>query len=662
YVPTLQNRAQVPYPNDIFFSGSTDGTLNIPGTLSSTGSGGVNLPSVNKIDGYSVNASIRVPLTGPIDITSVVPYLPSGPGDPTPAIPNPNLFILDTNLGLPLIPLVPGVTDAIAQYTYRVSAATDANGEVLEIVPLRPLNPDTTYAFYMISGILDTSGNVLTADNQFAQIRDAYLAGETLDNASLEALKNLAVAPLLDAAIGLLGIPGPAIACAWSASTLSVSDSLDWIVENATPQAIAAQPTGLTTAAVIPGVPGIADIYAGFLDVPYYLSATDPYGRGWLGAGGTDLTRFNPIPEATSTQRIPLLATVPNAGSGQTKPAEGWPVVLFQHGLVVDRTYVLPIADSFASQGFVVLSIDLPLHGIVCPVDDLACNPLLVPPGNELGIVERNFYLDLFDNDTYAPTPDGFIDDGGQPLAVSLTLPVIGRDLLRQGAADLITLKRSLAVLDLDGDQVPDIDTTRVHHVSFSTGTLIGADFLGVETGIATATLAHPGGTISDILLLDPDAKNFGRPLQQGLAARGIVPGTLNYDQYVRDYQTVLDAGDPLSYAVAASTNTPINAHQVLFDQTLVNAASEKWARVAGLTPAGVPGAADPAGVRAFITFDNGGHVSILNPAAEIVDADTGEVLTPANPAVTAEMQTQAVSFAVTNGTQLPITCTGSDC
>jgi hypothetical protein len=26
------------------------------------------------------------------------------------------------------------------------------------------------------------------------------------------------------------------------------------------------------------------------------------------------------------------------------------------------------------------------------------------------------------------------------------------------------------------------------------------------------------------------------------------------------------------------------------------------------------------------------------------------------------EMQTQAVSFAVTNGTQLPITCTGSDC
>lgn len=662
YVPTLQNRDQVPYPNDIFLAGSTDGTLNIPGTLSGTDSGGVNLPAVNEVDGYSINATVKVAMSGPIDIASVVPYLPTSAQDPTPAIPNPNLFILDTNQGLPLIPLVPGVTDAIAQYTYRLLAASDANGEILEIVPLVPLNPDTTYAFYTISGILDTSGNVLTADNQFAEIRDAYLAGESLDNPALEGIKDQAVGPLLDAAIGLLGIPGPAIACAWSASTLSVSDSLDWIADNATPQPILAQFTGLNTSDAIPQLPGIADIYAGFMDTPYYLDAQDPYGRGWLGAGGTSLTRFNPVPEQTSVQRVPLLATVPNAGSGQAKPAEGWPVIIYQHGITSDRTSALPIADSFAQAGFVVIAIDLPLHGIVCPTDDLGCNPFLVPPGNEANIIERNFYLDIFNNTTFEPVPDGIIDSGAQAFVVSLTTPFVGRDFLRQGASDLITLTRSLGLVDLDGDLAPDLDTSRVHYLAVSFGTFVGSSFLGVEDSMATATMSHPGGPGSLGLLISDDAKVFGVPLQQGLAASGIVKGTLNYDQFVRDWQTVIDAGDPISYAAAAAGNSPIYAHQVLFDQAVVNEATVAWSRAAGLTEATVPGAADPAGIRALVTFDQGGHASILNPSAEVRDVDTGDLLSPPNPLVTVEMQTQAVSFAVTNGTQLPITCTGSDC
>ena len=662
YVPTMQDRDQVPYPNDIFLAGSTDGTLNIPGTLSDTGSGGVNLPFVNQMDGYSVNATAKVKFSGPVDVTSVVPYLPSGPADPTPAIPNPNLFILDTNLGLPLIPLVPGVTDAIAQYTYRLSAASDANGEILEIVPLVPLNPDTTYAFYTISGILDTSGNVLTADNQFAQIRDAYLAGESLDNPALEGIKDQAVGPLLDAAIGLLGIPGPAIACAWSASTLSISDSLEYVSENATPQAIAAQFTGLNTSDANPALPGIADIYSGFLESPYYLDAQNPYGRGWLGAGDTNLTRFNPIPVATSTQRFPLLATVPNANSGQAKPAEGWPVLIYQHGITSNRTTALAIADSYAQAGFVVLAIDLPLHGVLCPTDNLACNPFLIPPGNAADIVERTFYLDLFNNSTFEQVPDGIIDNGAQGLVVSLTNPIVGRDFLRQGAADMITLTRSIPLLDLDGDQAPDLDASRVHVLAVSLGTYVASQFLGVDDSIVSATMSHPGGSASDSLFTSSEAKVFGVPLQQGLAGNGIVPGTLNYDQWVRDYQTVMDAGDPLSYAAAAAAGTPINAHLVFFDQAVINSATNNWSRAAGLVAAGAPGTADPTGVRALVSFDQGGHASILDPSAEVRDVDSGDVLSPPNPLVTVEMQTQAVSFSVTNGTQLPITCTGSDC
>ena len=48
----------------------------------------------------------------------------------------------------------------------------------------------------------------------------------------------------------------------------------------------------------------------------------------------------------------------------------------------------------------------------------------------------------------------------------------------------------------------------------------------------------------------------------------------------------------------------------------------------------------DPAGVRGIVRFNRGGHAAILNP----VDL-----------AVTVEMQTQAVAFAASGGTLLPV-------
>ena len=46
------------------------------------------------------------------------------------------------------------------------------------------------------------------------------------------------------------------------------------------------------------------------------------------------------------------------------KPAAGWPIVIFQHGLTGNRAQALAIAGAYAGQGFVVAAIDIPLHGI----------------------------------------------------------------------------------------------------------------------------------------------------------------------------------------------------------------------------------------------------------------------------------------------------------
>src|SRR3546814_5166859 len=45
-------------------------------------------------------------------------------------------------------------------------------------------------------------------------------------------------------------------------------------------------------------------------------------------------------------------------------PADGWPVVIFQHGITGNRTQMIAIAPALAAAGFATVAIDLPLHGL----------------------------------------------------------------------------------------------------------------------------------------------------------------------------------------------------------------------------------------------------------------------------------------------------------
>jgi hypothetical protein len=656
YVPTGGNRNFMPYPNDIWGTANQpDGTINVPGTLSTYGAAGALLPSVNLIDGFSTTAPVWVPFTAPIDITSVVPYLPTPPTG-APALPGTNLWVVDiTDLlaggaPIPLIPLIPGQTDAIADYAYQLSSATDSDGAVLEIVPVKPFGPDRTIAFLVTAGVADTSGNALQPDNQFREIRDACFSGETLANGILESIKTNAVCPILQAAAGLFGAPPDAFMVAWTASTMSVGDSLAVIDETATSQTSVLVPTGFNTNNIIPALPGLADIYTGTIEVPYYMDLTNPYGSTWLGAGGSTLTRDNPEPVPTTTLTIPFIATVPNVNSGQEEPPEGWPVVIYQHGVTTDRTTLIPIADTLASQGFVAVAIDLPLHGIRDPA-----NPLYQGPENEanpFGNNERHFFLDNFQQNG-APGPDGMIDNGAQLFSISLTSPLTTRDYGRQGSSDLINLVRTIPTINLDQDPDPDLDSTRIHFVAISLGSLLGSSFLGNTTEVATATLSSPGGNWTGFLT-DPNSF-FGRGLVAALsAATGMQPNTLDFDTYLRDWQHALDAVEPLNYAAIIAANSPVHVIEILNDNTVPNSVTENFARVAGLDSISET-TVDPDGIRGIVRFTDGGHGSLLDPNSVIVDLDTGEVIQGPNPLVTFEMQVEAAAFALSFGTQLPI-------
>jgi hypothetical protein len=198
------------------------------------------------------------------------------------------------------------------------------------------------------------------------------------------------------------------------------------------------------------------------------------------------------------------------------------------------------------------------------------------------------------------------------------------------------------------------VDPTSVHYLGHSLGAIIGGVYLAAATSgeLRTGTLAMPGGGIAQLLV---DSPTFGPQIIAGLGAQGLQPGTTLFQQFFRDAQTAVDAGDPLNFIATAARNHPIHVIQVVGggssppDQVVPNSATQRLIDAAALTriPAPtVPGpifstTGTPPGHRAYVNLVVGNHGSIIDPTV--------------NPAATVEMQTEAVSFALSQGTAIQV-------
>jgi pimeloyl-ACP methyl ester carboxylesterase len=603
YAPPVDN---VPYPNDIYYNPTTL-RLNVPVKVTSPLSA-----ALNTLDGFSTTAVISAPFNGPLAAASLIPWNPLTMG-PTAA--SASIVVLNVT-GTPA-PLIPGV-----DYDVRISAAAGSGGGLLEIVPLKPLAPRTRYAFIVTNGVRSTANVAAGADLVFGAVRDTYLAGGTSvpGQPALTPLFQV-IPPLLEAARAI-GIPPGNVVVAWSMLTQSTTEVLD-AVDATTPARPAALVPAGTTAQLGLGVPSFANIYTGYLDIAYYGDPANPLTSFWVNSQLVPPTAQNPAPFArVPNKRIPLLATVPN---NQTRPQAGWPVVIFQHGITLNRTVMFAMADSFAAAGFAVVAIDLPLHGVT----DTA-SPLYQAPN------ERHFNLDNV-GAVGVFAPDGQIDNGWQILNVAN--PLNARDHIRQAVADTIALKRTLPELDVNADGIPDdLDVNRIHYVGISLGSIISGVFLGLDSEIKTATLASPAGPWTSILT-DPQAIDFGAPIRRALAAQGLPQGTIGFDNFVRDLQTVIDPVDPVNYAIDAADTHPIHVIEVLGDTAVPNGPTDYIAQLWGLPSVSTTTSGAPA--EGIVRFTAGAHSSLFNPQPSL--------------AVTQEMQQQTVFYAASGGGQIRI-------
>jgi hypothetical protein len=669
----------LPYPTDLYFAGSTDGTLNIQPANALM----PNQAAVNALDGFSTTAVIRERFGGALNPASftaasviVLPVMTDN--------------LTKATTGVLGAPLVPG-TD----YTAALATDTGVGPTILEITPLHPLLPSTCisggmflgpnctigtgYLVILTNGITDISGNPAVPDSDYAAIRTAALSNPkcpSITDPTLNGICQLTAAHLA-IAVQALHLNPANIVLTFSFTTESTADTLELL--RATTLAhpaepIKVQPTGLTTHTVNPLLPGLADVYLGTLDIPYYLSKSAPLTGYWnappfpLDMTSTFVTRFNPLPVPTETLKIPVLVTVPNATSGHTAPGGGWPVLIFQHGITRNREDMFALADSFAHGGLVVVAIDLPLHGITTPFNPADPTTVFYASGNNpfyqglglpaSGSIERTFDLDVENNASGAAGPDGVIDPSGSHF-LNLTSFLTSRDNLREGVADLITLAHALPALNVPGG----VNAGSIHYLGHSLGAIEGGTFLAVVPNalVGTGTLAMPGGNLTQLLLHSPA---FLPQINAGLAAQGVTAGTTLYAQFFRDGQSVIDAGDPINYFPLATLQHPIHLIQVVggaamaaggafpSDQVVPNSATQRLIDVGGLTQVHPPGAAGITPLEVFVNFTAGSHGSILDPTCGVPAGGTPE---PSCAAATTEMQTESVAFALTNGTALPV-------
>ena len=657
----------IPFPNNLLLSGTTDLTLNIPVADPTD----VSDPKVamNALDGFSTTAPWSTTFSAPIDSTSlaggntvrVFEVTLSGPGGG-----------------------VTGVTRELASPEEFVvaSAPSDTTGRTIAIVPTRPLKQRTSYMAVLTNGIKNAAGDNVRGSliYRLAENRSPLCAGGQSTNPALSAEKACALEPLRqlvnsqEAAATAAGVASGSIVMSWTMTTQSITPTLQAIkaIVSATPAATTrVAPTGMTLAALGLGLPGVADIQIGTIDLPYYLSApsdeqiTAPLSGHWEAAPGayipqcapfgldptsTNLTACNPVPVAKSTQTVPLLLTVPNAASGKTRPAAGWPLVIYQHGITRNRTDAFAIAATLAGQGYAVIAIDLPLHGITDKN-----NPLYV--GNTpFGAIadERTFDLDLQDNASGAPGPDGAIDPSGGYF-INLSSLMTSRDNLRQGAADLMSLAKAAS-------GIAGIDGSNVSFVGQSLGSIVGTVFLATDPNVYVGVLSVPGGGIARLLDGSP---TFGPRIRAGLAASGVEAGTPAYDSFMGAAQTLVDSGDPINfgrngtyfdqnvdhpellYKKRILLHEVIGGGDVLPDQVIPN-------RVAGAPLSGTEPLIAALGLYGF----DASQVSIdgIRGAARFLQGTHGSLLDPsAYPAATIEMQTQMASMIASYGQVVPV-------
>lgn len=526
------------------------------------------------------------------------------------------------------------------------------------------------------------------ASDVFAALGDALSASPS--NTDLALKVGAAIQPyqtdptlvqqIVGSAVGDMPFPKPRPAKFYSATT-KTADTMPAIALSGN--------SALITAA------GAVNVSEGAIQLPYYLELPGSTGAGlvqgmWRGSttiettlnntidalkganptlsnfqfprdsdGTFNVTQYMPFPQENAEVAVPVTAFYPATGCAITD------VVIFQHGITVDRSVATIPAVNLAAQTLgagkciATIAMDQPLHGLggatVGKVPGLTpasayVDPADFPTADYIG--ERHFNFTAEAPGSLVPVKaDAITDVDSGSLAINLQSLQTTRDTLREGVVDLLNLASTIRFgqFDIDGNggvyDGSSLHNATFHFIGHSLGGITGTPFVALSEdatlraayGPLTAQNAavkpyYPDfssislmNTGSQLSKLAENSPAFGPAIIGGLSAATngeVTQGTSAFETFLYVWQSALDSTDPVNYgqnlgaSLATEGSTSLLISEVVGDLTVPNEAN--------VNPLGNALSAPLAGTEPLM--------ALINAGAGTTPLTSGSLITASNP------------------------------
>jgi hypothetical protein len=324
------------------------------------------------------------------------------------------------------------------------------------------------------------------------------------------------------------------------------------------------------------------------------------------------------------------------------------PIAIVQHGLGSWRGDILPVADSLARAGWAAIGFDIDYHGArsrctsdgdcasgsctngTCPGGFVPVPAAMDPLACDLAAISHDprDCRPLVSGTGYIPAANLFVArSNGQQYVVDAAQLVRVLSDARNGNA----LAGRLAALGLS----PAVDNSKLGFLGHSLGGIDGAVFVSAAPEPRVSVLNVTGGHLFDILSTSPA---LHAPVDQFLAAIGVMRDTAQYARVVGLADWILDPADPFSVSPSLRAR-PTIVQQAGMDQVIPTQFQADLAFA-------IFGALDAQG-HAQGKDGQGNFVSTYFPTAQ-----HGDLVAPN--AVGVAEQTQAIGFLTSFGALLP--------
>ena len=528
-------------PNDLLFSETQDGTLNIPVDDATDFSDPT--VSLNALDGWST--------TNPFVLAIDFPAGTSLDASSVPSSASVKVFECEAKL----------LTEACvvaSELTFGVDFVAQASGNSVAVVALKPLKAKTAYILALTNNLKDSNGKAVAGSSTYEIVRqditthplatDAQLGLQGAVNSYENAIVAAGVDP--DTLIYTMSMTTQSTADVLATTKALMASNVPAMVEDALVNgipAIGVLDTGMSVADILAGqipdelIPlySAANFMQGSITLPYYLgvpTAENPLAptndwwkslcdsgvtlAGFVEGGGTlpegpltesdgvcmqvglrdlssaegfedfdserNLTQYSPIPKAKGTGDNGTMDIVVQ----MTTPDVTWAnVVRPELGLSAD------LAEPAAGWPVVILQ-----HGITSKKEDmLAITGILSVYGMATVAINHPLHGDPdalggvlpggsrgFDITGPDGIPDGIDDISASTVSathyMNLASLLTTRDNLRQSTSDLLGLRLGLNFLGgfhTEGNSI-NVDGANVHFLGHSLGAIAGINFIGL--------------------------------------------------------------------------------------------------------------------------------------------------------------------------------------